>query len=84
LKELPNLGLESEAMRMRSGIKRVAPLRAVGAVRAPVKRHGTAVSLNLLWALEGALSGRRWQDVAKHGRLRLLLEQERLEMGEQG
>jgi recombinational DNA repair protein RecR len=30
-------------------------------------------------ALEGALSGRRWQEVAKHDRLRLLLALEDVE-----
>jgi DNA transformation protein len=38
------------------------------------------VSLNLLWALEGALSGEHWQVVAKEHRTSLLLaleEQER-------
>jgi hypothetical protein len=29
--------------------------------------------------MEGALSGRHWQDVAKHDRLRLLLELEDVE-----
>ncbi|HLY96975.1 MAG TPA: TfoX/Sxy family DNA transformation protein, partial [Sideroxyarcus sp.] len=53
----------------------------LGAVRAyaQVKRSGACSSLNLLWAMEGALSGRHWQEVAKHDRLRLLLELEDIE-----
>lgn len=81
LKELTNLGPKSEAMLVRSGIVSVAQLRALGAVRAylQVKRHEEKTSLNLLWALEGALSGRRWQEVAKQDRLHLLLQLEALE-----
>jgi len=56
-------------------------LRELGAVRAhvQVKRRGACSSLNLLWAMEGALSGRHWQEVARHDRLRLLLELEDVE-----
>jgi DNA transformation protein len=34
---------------------------------------GQKTSLNLLWALEGALTQRSWQQVARQDRLRLLL-----------
>ena len=65
-------------MLARAGIHTSAQLRELGAVRAyvQVKRCGACSSLNLLWAMEGALSGRHWQVVAKQERLRLLLEQE--------
>ena len=61
-----------------AGIRNIEQLRELGAVRTYVlvKRSGTNASLNLLWAMEGALSGRHWQDVAKHDRLRLLLDLE--------
>ena len=79
--ELPNLGAKSQRMLEQAGIVSSAQLRELGAVRAylQVKRNGGNASLNLLWALEGALSGRHWQEVAKHDRLRLLLELEEAE-----
>ncbi len=76
--DLPNLGSKSQQMLAQAGIDTVEQLRALGAVRAylKVKRYGGNASLNLLWAMEGALSGRHWQEVAKHDRLRLLMELE--------
>jgi DNA transformation protein len=79
--DLPNFGPKSQQMLAQAGIKTIEQLRELGAVRAfvLVKRAGTGASLNLLWAIEGALSGRHWQDVAKHDRLSLLLELEDVE-----
>ena len=53
----------------------VEDLRALGAVPAyaRVKAHTPGASLNLLWALEGALSGLPWQTVAREHRASLLL-----------
>lgn len=64
----------------RASIHTVEQLRKLGAVRAyvQVKTIGK-VSLNLLWAMEGALTGQHWQVVAKHERLRLLMELEDVE-----
>jgi DNA transformation protein len=78
--KLANLGPKSEAMMRRAGITTEEQLRAVGAVRAyvMVKRSGANASLNLLWALEGALTNRSWQEVAKTERLSLLLQVEQL------
>jgi DNA transformation protein len=78
--DLPNFGPKSQLMLERADIHTVAQLRELGAVRAyvQVKRVGN-VSLNLLWAMEGALTGQHWQQVAKHERLRLLLELEDVE-----
>jgi DNA transformation protein len=59
----------------RSGIHSEAQLRKIGAVAAYVRvlqTHPTA-SLNLLWALEGALTGLPWQEVARDHRTSLLL-----------
>ena len=58
-----------------AGISTLAQLRRLGAVKAYIKVRGVdkRASLNLLWALEGALSERSWRDVAKDDRLRLLL-----------
>lgn len=73
--KLPNLGLKSQQMLIAAGIHTLADLQRMGAVAAylRVKRHGGNVSLNLLWALEGAISGLRWQEVAREHRTGLLL-----------
>jgi DNA transformation protein len=75
---LPNLGPKSQQMLAQADIHTLEQLRGLGAVRAyvRVKRSGACSSLNLLWAMEGALTGQHWQAVAKHDRLRLLLELE--------
>jgi DNA transformation protein and related proteins len=81
---LPNLGSKSEQMLARAGISTVAQLQALGAVAAyaQTKKAGLPVSLNLLWALEGALTGMRWQDVAREHRTSLILALEQHERGE--
>lgn len=75
---LDNLGPKSQQMLELAGIHGVEELRELGAVRAylQVKQTGAPASLNLLWALEGAITGRHWLEVARHDRLRLLLELE--------
>lgn len=79
--ELPNLGPKSQQMLAEAGIHSVEQLRQLGAVRAFVQTKQTTqnISLNLLWALEGALSDRHWQEVVKHDRLSLLLQVEDIE-----
>ena len=79
-----NLGPKSEEMLRKAGITSQAELRKLGAVRAfvKVKNSDARASLNLLWALEGALSDRPWQEVAKRDRLSLLLAVEQLSKGE--
>ena len=76
--DLPNFGPKSQQILAQAGIRTVEQLRNLGSVRAylQVKQHGGNASLNLLWALEGALSGQHWQVVAKQERLRLLMELE--------
>ena len=72
---LRNLGLSSMHMLASVGIETEQQLREMGAVAAyvAVQRAGFKPSLNLLWAIEGALSNRHWQDVARDDRLDLLL-----------
>ncbi|MDH4449706.1 MAG: TfoX/Sxy family protein [Rhodoferax sp.] len=72
---LPNLGPKSQHMLHAAGICTWEDLQALGAVAAylRVKRNGGNASLNLLWALEGAISGVHWQEVARHHRTSLLL-----------
>ncbi len=75
LAHLPNLGPKSQQMLLAAGIATPEELRQMGAVAAfsRVKRACSAASLNLLWALEGALSGLPWQAVAHEHRASLLL-----------
>ncbi|MGQ0709503.1 MAG: TfoX/Sxy family protein [Rhodoferax sp.] len=75
LAQLPNLGPKSQAMLVKAGIDSLAQLRQMGSVVAfvRVKRSGANASLNLLWALEGALSGEHWRTVAREHRTSLLL-----------
>jgi predicted flap endonuclease-1-like 5' DNA nuclease len=72
---LPNLGAVSARRLAEAGITSIATLRRLGAVEAwrRVRAHWPGASLNLLWALEGALTGRGWQEVARTERTRLLL-----------
>ncbi|MBU0622274.1 MAG: TfoX/Sxy family protein [Gammaproteobacteria bacterium] len=81
--DLKNFGPKSQQMLAQAGIHTIDQLQALGAVRAyvQVKRSGNNASLNLLWAMEGALTGQHWQVVAKQERLRLLLELEDVERG---
>ena len=68
-------------MLAQAGITGIAQLRARGAVAAyvAVKRSGGNASLNLLWALEGAITGMHWRDVARKHRTSLLLALEQYE-----
>jgi DNA transformation protein len=79
---LRNLGPKSQALLAAAGITSIEQLRQLGDVRAyaRVKASGmNQASLNLLWALEGALTGERWQVVAREHRLSLLLALEALQ-----
>jgi hypothetical protein len=75
---LRNLGPVSKRMLAAAGITSVEALRRLGAIEAyrRVRSHDPRASLNLLWALEGALTGRPWEDVARNDRLSLLLQLE--------
>lgn len=65
-------------------VSSVEQLRALGSVAAYVlvKRSGGHPSLNLLWALEGALTGQPWQVVAREHRTSLLLALDAMEQPE--
>ncbi|MDX1569300.1 MAG: TfoX/Sxy family protein [Xanthomonadales bacterium] len=73
--DLPGLGPRSRDMLAAAGIASVDDLRDLGSVGAfaAVRKAGIGASLNLLWALEGALSGMPWQEVARDHRTSLLL-----------
>ena len=83
ISKLRNLGRHSQEMLATAHITTQAQLRAKGTAAAfiAVKRAGCAPSLNLLWAIEGALTDRDWKEVAKNDRLSLLTQVEILEKG---
>ena len=74
--DLPGLGPRSLAMLAAAGLHDRAALERLGSVRAylRVKAAGQNASLNLLWAIEGALTGQDWRVVAREERGRLLIE----------
>lgn len=76
LAELRSLGPKSQQMLHDAGIFTYQQLQQLGAVNAyrQVKAVCPKASLNLLWALESALTGIPWQDVARWQRQRLLAE----------
>ena len=81
VESLPNLGPLSSAVLRRCGILSAGQLRQLGPSRAYlcVKREYGQAPRSLLWALEGALSDRPWQQVATAERLGLLLEVDEIE-----
>lgn len=68
--KLRNIGPKSAAWLRQVGLRTRAELAAVGPVDAfmRVKRAGFKPSLNLLYALEGALRDCHWQDVPEQRR----------------
>jgi hypothetical protein len=78
---LLNLGPQSTRWLASIGITTTAQLRRAGAVAAyvEVKRLHAGVSMNLLYALAGALEERHWSDVRRTQRLELLLAVEAYE-----
>ncbi|MGH8253827.1 MAG: TfoX/Sxy family protein [Steroidobacteraceae bacterium] len=86
IRDLRNLGVKSEQMLTGIGVYTADELRRQGAVRcfAELKRAGMVPSLNMLWALAGALDpwpeGTHWREVARgEARLSLLLAVDDLE-----
>jgi DNA transformation protein len=70
-----NLGPKSASVLVRAGIISLAEVERLGAVKvySLAKRAEPTVTLNLLWALEGAVIGQPWQVVAKEHRASLLI-----------
>ncbi|MDG7149926.1 TfoX/Sxy family protein, partial [Streptococcus pneumoniae] len=75
LQALPNLGPAFAGMLVQAGIRSESALRKAGAVTAFVRVRAVFpdAPLQLLWALEGALSGRASQDVSESDRTSLLM-----------
>jgi DNA transformation protein and related proteins len=70
-----NIGPKSAAVLAKIGIKTLSKLKQTGAIKTYhlAKKAEPSVSLNLLWALEGAILGENWQLVARVHRTSLLL-----------
>ncbi|MGR5250268.1 TfoX/Sxy family DNA transformation protein [Vibrio aestuarianus] len=71
LKDLPNLHLATERMLKKAGIESVNDLQAKGALeayKAIQQTHSSTVSLELLWALEGAIEGKHWSVISQSRR----------------
>lgn len=73
--KLRNIGPKSMAWLRQTGIRSLADLHAVGALAAYVriKRAGFKPSLNLLYALEGALLDCHWQEIPEGRRSELVI-----------
>ncbi|UXI02505.1 TfoX/Sxy family DNA transformation protein [Photobacterium sp. TY1-4] len=75
IKDLPNLRLANERMLKKAGICTVDELYEAGALnayKALQETHQETVSIDLLWALEGAVSGRHWSVIPPQRRSELL------------
>lgn len=83
MRDLRNLGPRAEALLAEIGIHSVEALRERGALEAylELRRRGSMKTLNMLWALVGALDpwpeGTDWREVSRsEARLPLMLEVE--------
>lgn len=74
--KLRNIGPKSMAWLRQTGVRTLDDLKAVGALAAyvRVKRAGFKPSLNLLYALEGAILDCHWQEIPDERRSTLILE----------
>lgn len=75
LKDLPNLRLATERMLKKAGIDSVENLEEAGSVeafKAIQATHSAEVSLELLWALEGAINGKHWSVIPPERRQELV------------
>lgn len=73
--KLRNIGPKSRAWLRQTGIHTLEDLKAVGALAAfvRIKRAGFKSSLNLLYALEGAILDCHWQEIPQAQRSELIL-----------
>lgn len=78
LRDLPGLGPRSEQWLIDAGIDTVDKLFRKGAIESylAVRSVRGNTSLNLLYALVGAIDGRNWTTVAHHDKTRLLMSLE--------
>jgi DNA transformation protein and related proteins len=73
--KIRNIGPKSMAWLRQTGIRSLAELQAVGSLAAfvRIKRAGFKPSLNMLYALEGAILGCHWQEIPADRRSELIL-----------
>jgi DNA transformation protein len=76
ISDMLNLGPKSAKMLAEVGIKTVEDLEEYGAVDAylAIKREGIPVSLNMLYAMYGALTGVQWDKLDRADRENLIME----------
>ncbi|KII77092.1 TfoX/Sxy family DNA transformation protein [Vibrio renipiscarius] len=75
IKDLPNLRLATERMLKKAGIESVEGLEQAGSLKAYQAiqaSHDSNVSLELLWALEGAIKGTHWSVIPQSRRQELM------------
>lgn len=75
IKDLPNLRLTTERLLKKAGISSLEEFQKAGALeafQALQKTHNQSLSLDMLWALEGALDGKHWSVVTPSRRNELL------------
>ncbi|MGH8049976.1 MAG: TfoX/Sxy family protein [Arenimonas sp.] len=73
--KIKNIGPKSMAWLRQTGIRTQADLEAVGSLAAYVriKRAGFKPSLNMLYAMEGAILGCHWQEIPAERRSELIV-----------
>jgi len=76
--KIKNIGPKSMAWLRQTGIRSLDDLKTTGSLSAYVriKRAGFKPSLNLLYAMEGAILGCHWQDLPEARRSELILAAE--------
>ncbi|MGH8109803.1 MAG: TfoX/Sxy family protein [Arenimonas sp.] len=76
--KIKNIGPKSMAWLRQTGIRTQADLESVGSLAAYVriKRAGFKPSLNMLYAMEGAILGCHWQDIPAERRSELIVAAE--------
>jgi hypothetical protein len=76
--KLRNIGPKSMAWLRQTGVRTLEDLKAAGALAAfvRVKRAGFKPSLNLLYALEGAILDCHWQEIPEARRSELIADAE--------
>ena len=74
VEKIRNIGPKSMAWLRQTGVRSLVDLQAVGALAAfvRIKRAGFKPSLNLLYALEGAILGCHWQEIPDTRRAELV------------
>jgi DNA transformation protein len=72
--KIRNIGPKSMAWLRQTGVRTLEELQAVGSLAAfvRIKRAGFKPSLNLLYALEGAVLGCHWQEIPEERRTALV------------